>query len=127
MKRRDKVLQRRQYQKQEDRKDEEGPLCRHYVRGTCKHGMLGRNPKDGVQTCKFYHAKTCMKWVNNGASKSHPKGCSDSSSCGEFHPLICKESLHSRTCANIKDGVRCNKGYHLKFNCLSIFIWDPAL
>ena len=40
---------------------EEVPICRHYARGTCRHGLLGRTKKEGILACKFRHPKACQK------------------------------------------------------------------
>ncbi len=61
--------------------------CRFYTRGKCRHGT----------ECRFNHPKICNKFRNFGSKKQSEKGC-DSTSCGQFHPNACRDSLKSRTC-----------------------------
>ena len=92
----------------------EKPLCRHFSKGNCRHGLLGKTQRDDVESCPFMHPKVCMKWINNGTNTTGSKGCLDKTNCPDYHPLICKFSLLSRTCPNIEGKNRCMKGYHLK-------------
>ena len=55
----------------------------------------------------FEHPKFCQKFINNGPSKSNPKGCD--SKCNNLHPIACRDSIKSRECARDK----C-RFYHLK-------------
>ena len=76
--------------------------------------MLGKTPRDGVNQCPYSHPKICYKFINNGTNKSHPKGCLEGDECNDYHPQLCKQSQHNRTCCFIKEGSRCRRGYHLR-------------
>lgn len=67
------------------------PLCKHFLRSRCRHGVEGKD-------CKFRHEKVCRKWLNQG---NHPKyGCTLKDKCEFFHPKICWSSVNSRICTD---------------------------
>ena len=72
-------------------------VCYFYKLGKCRFG----------KECKKEHPKFCQKFINNGPSKSNPKGCD--SKCNNLHPIACRDSIKSRECARDK----C-RFYHLK-------------
>ena len=96
------------------RDDDNRPICKFYLKGSCKHGLLGKKTIDGKNRCNFKHPKTCMKWLNNGNNKEHPKGCLEGKNCEYYHPRLCRDSLKTRTCQDISDREKCKRGYHLK-------------
>ena len=63
-------------EKEDDNKDK-NPICKHYIRGTCRHGLTGKTAKYGILKCRFKHPETCMKWLNYGSNTSFPKGCQE--------------------------------------------------
>ena len=48
-------------------------ICKYFVKGLCKHGMLGRTSKEGKDSCRFMHPKVCQRWISNSYSDS-PQG-----------------------------------------------------
>ena len=40
-------------------------ICRHYMRGICRYGMLGKTQRDGVSGCAYSHPRACRKWMDN--------------------------------------------------------------
>ena len=47
--------------------------------------------------------------------------------CNLFHPNICKESLLSRSCANLKNNGKCSKGYNLQNTKYQPNVTRPAM
>ena len=68
------------------------PVCRFYKKGTCKHGIKGKN-------CPFVHPKACQKLLKNG--NKGPKGCKDGIRCKFFHPRMCSTSIQRGECFDV--------------------------
>ena len=96
--------------KAEDEATDTRALCRNHAKGNCRHGIAGKSIYNR-QKCRFRHPKHCTKWINHGYNK--PNGCQEGRKCNLFHHNICKDSLLSRSCPNIKDKAKCQSGYHL--------------
>ena len=76
--------------------------------------MLGKTQRGGINKCPYKHPKVCYKYLNNGTSRTQPKGCLDPDNCNDFHPQMCEQSIKDRTCCYLKAGSRCRRGYHLR-------------
>ena len=81
-------------------------ICKHYIKGTCKHGIKGKE-------CRFDHPKACRKFMNHGTRAN--LGCREGKKCSSFHPKICFDSLRIGECfdnscnfAHVK-GTRCKR------------------
>ena len=68
---------------------EERKLCRFYVKGTCTHGVSGKN-------CAFAHPKACPKLLKHGTKA--PRGCNLGKRCAMFHPKMCSSSIAKAEC-----------------------------
>ena len=86
------------------------PICHHFKRGRCRHGLSGKKSVDGVEKCPFRHPRICGKLLRNGdRGKGGCRGQIDG--CGEFHEVrMCFSSMNTKTCSQ-KD---CPKGYHVR-------------
>lgn len=84
------------------------PVCRHFKKGMCVHGLRGNKVVDGKK-CEYRHPKRCFKYM--GFKTDKKKGCVKGSNCQYYHPPICPTSLKNRRCED-KD---C-KMPHLKSN-----------
>ncbi len=62
-------------------------LCKFYNRGKCSKG----------KNCKFEHPQICKVFRKFGLKKNNEKGCV--TSCNEFHPNTCRDSLKTKTCS----------------------------
>ena len=69
------------------------PLCSHYKRGRCRHGISGKKLVYGSE-CKFLHPKKCVKYCRYGNDAY--QGCQGS--CGLFHPMLCWNSVWYKRC-----------------------------
>ena len=58
------------------------PLCPHYKRGICRHGISGRSNGG----CSKAHPKACPKLLQFGIRG--PRGCTGVN-CNRFHPRMC--------------------------------------
>ena len=68
----------------------EMPICIHYKRGKCRHGLAGTD-------CKYRHPKQCRKYMAHG-DKDKKRGCTLGNKCENFHPRLCKNSIERREC-----------------------------
>ena len=68
------------------------PICRTFLKGTCKHGMSGKS-NDG---CQYRHLKTCNKILKHGIQGKY--GCNKGKKCEHFHPKMCSSSLVKSVC-----------------------------
>ena len=68
---------------------QEGPICRYYRRGNCRHGPLGKD-------CKYRHPKPCRKLLNHGIKGEN--GCRLGGRCTMFHPRMCNNSIRKGEC-----------------------------
>ena len=66
-------------------------VCPHYRKGTCRHGVAGRQ-------CSKLHPKACKKLLAHG--NRAPKGCTAGNQCEKYHPVMCQSSLRKRECFN---------------------------
>ena len=89
-------------------------VCPHYSRGTCKFGLKGTNPKDGVTKCPLSHPTPCQKLLDHGTAKTSKQGCSKGKSCTLYHPRMCQGSIASRSCSKVFVRGRCPDGYHVR-------------
>lgn len=64
-------------------------VCRYYVKGTCRHGIQGRN-------CPKEHPSACKKLIKHG--NKGPHGCQEGKNCESFHPKMCRTSLSKKEC-----------------------------
>ncbi|MEC8327029.1 MAG: hypothetical protein VX100_13260, partial [Pseudomonadota bacterium] len=80
------------------------PICPHYKRGTCRHGISG-NSKGG---CSKGHPKACHKLIQYGTRG--PLGCSKGGNCEMFHPRMCSQSLQARECLTMDCKLRHVRG-----------------
>ena len=72
-------------------------VCQKYRKGKCPHGLRGNKLVNGKK-CEFEHPKYCNKYCRHG---THQKlGCSKSSDCRYYHPILCKHSLKRKLCTN---------------------------
>ena len=67
-------------------------ICRYYIKRECKYGRAGNE-------CKFRHPKICPRFSKDGDRKA---GCKKGSSCSDFHPKACWESMERKECSRIK-------------------------
>ena len=55
------------------------PVCKFYLRGSCKHGKKGSK-------CSFKHPPMCFKFLRNG---DRGGGCKKGKECKYTHPQMC--------------------------------------
>lgn len=65
-------------------------VCPYYRKGVCKFGIKGTR-------CEGEHPKQCSRFLKFGLARFHEKGCTKQ--CTNFHPIVCRESLSTRTCS----------------------------
>jgi hypothetical protein len=68
------------------------PICRHFLKGNCIHGMSGKSNNG----CKYRHLKTCNKILKHGTRGKY--GCNKGNKCEHFHPKMCSSSLIKGVC-----------------------------
>ncbi len=93
-----------QPEKQDDKQDGKSPdggdkqvqstdskkICPFYRKGTCRHGVSGRN-------CPNDHPRPCKKLLKHGNKEPH--GCTlGRNKCEDFHPKMCPTSLTKGEC-----------------------------
>ena len=76
-------------------------ICRHYQKGTCKYGLVGRE-------CPRDHPAACKKLITHGNQSPH--GCTKGRACDSYHPRMCSSSLRRRQCYNSDCKLRHVKG-----------------
>ena len=64
-------------------------VCKFYLRNECRFGAAGRN-------CRNAHPKICSKFMKQGLDER--VGCRLGWKCVDYHPLVCRDSLHKRVC-----------------------------
>ena len=79
--------------------DGKKPVCRHFKKGTCVHGLKGNKIVNGIK-CKYRHPKRCFKYLNFKDDKK--KGCVKGGDCQYYHPPICPDSLQNKVCEDTK-------------------------
>lgn len=70
-------------------RESEMPVCKYYVRGTCKHGVSGTN-------CQYRHPNLCRKLLTHGPVGQH--GCTRGRKCQFLHPKLCRNSIRHHEC-----------------------------
>ena len=90
--------------------EESDKHCKYFLKGSCRHGFLGKKSYEGVEKCKYVHPMVCKKFMNYGKAKDF--GCQGE--CDLVHVTMCKESLNGKECTKIGDRKRCPYGYHIK-------------
>ncbi|KAG0730542.1 hypothetical protein GWK47_028013 [Chionoecetes opilio] len=55
----------------------------------CRHGLQG-------EKCKYLHPKPCATFMKHGLDEN--LGCTPGWKCSDYHPLVCRSSLHTREC-----------------------------
>lgn len=73
----------------QQREDRNVPICKFFLKGSCKHGLRGRG-------CNYFHPKKCKKFMEHGTRQ--PRGCNLGKSCKDFHPKMCLGSLRKGEC-----------------------------
>ena len=73
-----------------DKADESRPVCKFYLRKSCKHGKMGNG-------CDYRHPKLCFKFIKRGEKRG---GCDKGAQCQYVHPQLCRKALATRTCMN---------------------------
>ncbi|KAK3883254.1 hypothetical protein Pcinc_012426 [Petrolisthes cinctipes] len=66
-------------------------ICSFYRKNNCKYGR-----KD--EGCNYNHPKVCPKLLQFGYDKA--RGCNLGNKCQNYHPKLCRHSVHNRTCSN---------------------------
>lgn len=100
---------------EKDKKENDGekkePICHHFKKARCHHGMSGKQSYNGIAKCPFRHPMICQKLLRNGDRGRG--GCrGKEAGCNEFHQVkMCYSSMNSKKCSNGKD---CSNGYHVK-------------
>ena len=86
------------------------PICHHFKRGRCRHGLSGKQRFNEVEKCPFQHPRICGRLLRNGDRGRG--GCrGEIDGCKEFHQVrMCFSSMNTRKCTK-KD---CTRGYHVK-------------
>ncbi|KAK4322090.1 hypothetical protein Pmani_007143 [Petrolisthes manimaculis] len=64
-------------------------VCKFYLRNACRYGASGKK-------CMKSHPKICSKFMKNG--KDDRIGCNLGWKCTDYHPFVCRSSLHKRVC-----------------------------
>ena len=86
------------------------PICHHFKKGRCRHGLSGKKSFDGMEKCPFRHPRICGKLLRNGDRGRG--GCrGEKDGCEEFHEVkMCFSSMNTRKCPHKE----CKNGYHVK-------------
>ena len=87
------------------------PICYHFKKARCRHGLSGKQSYNGVPKCPFRHPMICQRLLRNGdRGKGGCKG--KEQGCNDFHNVkMCFNSMNQKKCSNPKD---CPNGYHIK-------------
>ena len=94
-----------------EKDDETKPICHHFKKARCHHGMSGKLSYNGIPKCPFRHPMICQRLLRNGDRGRG--GCrGKEAGCNEFHQVkMCFTSMNTKKCGNTKD---CSNGYHVK-------------
>ena len=86
------------------------PICYHFKKGRCRHGLSGKKKVNGVEMCPFRHPRICGKLLRHGdRGRGGCRGAQDG--CKEFHDVkMCFSSMNTRKCAQKE----CKNGFHIK-------------
>ena len=101
---------RREENGQDNGSEKKTPICHHFKKGRCRHGLSGKQSFDGVEKCPFRHPRVCGRLLRNGdRGRGGCRGSQDG--CKEFHDVkMCFKSMNTRKCTqNV-----CKNGYHIK-------------
>ena len=98
-------------QTKNEKDDEIKPICHHFKKARCHHGMSGKVSYNGTPKCPFRHPMICQRLLRNGDRGRG--GCrGKEAGCNEFHQVkMCYSSMNSKKCSN---GKECSNGYHVK-------------
>ena len=98
-------------QTKNEKDDEIKPICHHFKKARCHHGMSGKVSYNGIPKCPFRHPMICQRLLRNGDRGRG--GCrGKEAGCNEFHQVkMCFSSMNAKKCSNTKD---CSNGYHVK-------------
>ena len=93
-----------------DKEEKKMPICYHFKRGKCRHGLSGKKSVDGKEKCPFRHPKICGRLLRNGDRGRG--GCrGERDGCQEYHDVkMCFSSMNTRKCPHKE----CKNGYHIK-------------
>ena len=97
--------------KKENDGEKKDPICHHFKKARCHHGMSGKQSYNGTPKCPFRHPMICQRLLRNGDRGRG--GCrGKEAGCSEFHQVkMCFSSMNAKKCSNTKD---CSNGYHVK-------------
>ena len=96
--------------KKEEPIEKQIPICHHFKKARCHHGLSGKQSFGGVEKCPFRHPQICGKLLRNGdhgrgGCRGQPDGCT------KYHQVkMCFSSMNTRKCAHKE----CKNGYHVK-------------
>ena len=95
----------------ENENERKVPVCYHFKKARCHHGMSGKQSYNGIPKCPFRHPMICQKLLRNGDRGRG--GCrGKEAGCKDFHQVkMCFSSMNTKKCSNSKD---CPNGYHVK-------------
>ena len=96
--------------KKEEPSEKQIPICHHFKKARCHHGLSGKQSFGGVEKCPFRHPQICGKLLRNG---DHGRGgCrGQQDGCTKYHQVkMCFSSMNTRKCAHKE----CKNGYHVK-------------
>ena len=98
-------------QTKKEKDDEIKPICQHFKKARCRHGMSGKVSFNGIPKCPFRHPMICQRLLRNGDRGRG--GCrGKEAGCNEFHQVkMCFSLMNAKKCINTKD---CSNGYHVK-------------
>ena len=96
--------------KKEEPIEKQIPICHHFKKARCHHGLSGKQSFNGVEKCPFRHPKICGRLLRNGdRGRGGCRGQQDG--CTEFHQVkMCFSSMKTRKCSQKE----CKNGYHVK-------------
>ena len=99
------------------------PICHHFKKARCHHGMSGKQSYNGIPKCPFRHPMICQKLLRHGDRGRG--GCrGKEAGCNEFHQVkMCYSSMNTKKCSNSKD---CKNGYHVKGTILTKELKDVS-
>ena len=106
-----KKISKTESNEKEKESEKKIPICHHFKKARCRHGLSGKQSYNGVPKCPFRHPMICQRLLRNGdrgkgGCKGKEQGCSD------FHNVkMCFNSMNQKKCSNAKD---CPNGYHVK-------------
>ena len=87
------------------------PICYHFKKARCHHGMSGKQSYNGIPKCPFRHPMICQRLLRNGdRGKGGCKG--KEAGCNDYHQVkMCFNSMNTKKCTHLNN---CPNGYHIK-------------